>query len=105
MLTFAGKKYAKTNTELLNSLFQTGGTANGFYKPVKDGIKLYSIVFGGKELAAFIHKGGFVVTAYTYKGKSRYMCGISSITESWLGTDSLRYSQVKEECFKAIESK
>ena len=105
MLIFAGKKYAKNNTELLNSLFQTGGTANGFYKPVQNGIKLYSIVEGGKELAAFIHKDSFVVTAYTYKGKSRYMCGTSSITEAWLGTDSLRYSQVKEECLKAIGSK
>lgn len=104
MLTFAGKKYAKSNKELVDSLFQRDGTANGFYKTVKNGIKLYRIIEGGKELEAFIHKESFVVTAYTCNGKSRYMHSTSSITAVWLGIDSMSYSDVKSACNDALTS-
>ena len=43
MLTINNIKYAKNDDELIESLFTSGGTANGFYKVKKNGILISNI--------------------------------------------------------------
>lgn len=89
MIEFNGKKYAKNDAEFVGSLFDAGGTCNGFYKRVKNGIRLFDMKH---NLAAFIvdrPSEKFIVTAHMQDGKPRYMFGTGSYTEKWLGIESL----------------
>ncbi len=103
MLTFNGKQYAKNDKEFVDTLFTSGNTANGFYKKVKSGIKLYNMQ---KELIAFIKRDSspFVVNAYTYAGdgKDRYMFSTSSTVEIYLSIYDLGYRETREVCQQAI---
>jgi hypothetical protein len=40
MITLNGKQFALNNKEFINSLFNTGSTCVGYYKPLKNQIKL-----------------------------------------------------------------
>jgi hypothetical protein len=40
MITLNGKQFALNNKEFINSLFNTGATCVGYYKPLKNQIKL-----------------------------------------------------------------
>ena len=87
MITINGKKYAKNDAEFIDTLFQGGGTAHGFYKTGKNGIKLFD---HKKNLFAFVvnnrHNEQFFVDASIKPdGKSHYMFGTSSLTEKILG--------------------
>jgi len=88
MLIFNGKIYAKNNKEFTESLFNTSGTCNGFYKRIRSGVQLFNIQH---ELTAFIvnrsDKDRFIVSAGTDNGKPRYMFGLSTAAEKWLGID------------------
>lgn len=105
MLIFNGKKYAKSDKEFTKSLFQRDGTANGYYKRLKRGIKLYNIQ---RELIAFIKApsngdNAFVVSASIKEGKPRYMFALSGLEARYLGTDNLTYMQEIEECNRLFE--
>ena len=41
MLILNGNKFARSEKEFTNSLFETGSTCVGFYKPLKSQIKLF----------------------------------------------------------------
>ena len=51
MIIFNGFKFAKNEQEYAESLFSANGTAFGFYKKARNGVKLYS---QNHELFAFI---------------------------------------------------
>jgi hypothetical protein len=95
MLVFNGKKYAKNDAEFVDSLFQSGGTCNGYYKRVKHGVKLYDMQ---RVLTAFIvdnqnTRERFLVTAHTIemngKNRDRYMFGTTAHTERFLGVQDM----------------
>lgn len=106
MITFNGLNYAKNDKELVESLFNKGGTCNGFYKVVRGGIKLYRVIEGGKELDAFIKRepyNSFVVTANKEGKIPRYMFSTTSHTEKWLGLGDVGYLDTLKACQETIK--
>ena len=104
MIIFNGKKYAKNNDEFLNSLFEAGGTCNGFYKKLKKGIRIFNMQH---ELMAFIVNNGynerFVVSArLTDTNKPRYLFSLTDSDECYLGLDKVGYREKIEECERVI---
>lgn len=83
MIILYGKKYAKTEKEFTETLFQADGTANGFYKVLKAGIYLSDMQ--GNERAFVRHDGLGPVTVAKHDGKRRYMFSTSTRDEKWLG--------------------
>jgi hypothetical protein len=87
MITLFSKTYAKNKSEFIRSLFSKQ-TCNGFYKQSKKGINLYNIQ---RNVIAFIKapangENAFIVSAYkSENGKTRYMQGLSTLTELYLG--------------------
>jgi len=45
MITLNNKQFARNNKEFVNSLFTTGSTCVGYYKPLKNQIKLMDMQF------------------------------------------------------------
>lgn len=94
MFVFNGKKYALNDAEFVDTLFDADGTANGFYKRVRNGVKLYDM---RHNLEAFIvanpRQGYFVVSASKHGKRELYMHGLCSLTEKWLGVQDLKMSQ------------
>jgi len=43
MITLNGKKFAENENEFKNSLFASGGTCSGYYKRLKNKVKLFNI--------------------------------------------------------------
>jgi hypothetical protein len=83
MLILYGKKYAKSGKEFADTLFQSNGTANGFYRVLKAGI-YFSDMQGNER--AFIRRDGLgPVTVHRHEGKRRYMFSTSTRDEQWLG--------------------
>ena len=107
MLIFNGKKYARNNDEFTSSLFDAGGTCNGFYKRIRGGIQLFDMQ---RQIAAFIvdkpNARRFVVTAHrTENGRTRYMHATTMSTEKWLGIDALpTFAAVNSELANIVES-
>ena len=105
MLTFACKTYAKNNSEFTDSLFTSGGTCNGFYKRVRNGIKLYTMQ---NKLEAFLvdnsHGERFVVTAHTTEQGDRYSFSTCSTTEKWLGIENMGSQAQYDAVTSAIKS-
>lgn len=102
MIKFNGKKYAKNDREFTESLFDASGTCNGFYKRIKNGIQLFDMQ---RNLAAFIvdrPSEKFVVTAHKVEGRARYMFSTCSLTEKWLGIESMS-GQAQFDAIKASE--
>lgn len=97
MLEINGKKYAKNDSEFIDSLFQTGGTCYGFYRKVRGGVKLMD---HQKNIFVFIvnnkYNEQFFVSASALNGKTYYMNSTSSIDDKILGLDELSYSQRNE---------
>lgn len=83
MITLYGKKYAKSGKEFTNTLFQSDGTANGFYSVLKAGIYLSDMQ--GNERAFIRHDGLGPVTVAMHDGKRRYMFSTTTRDEQWLG--------------------
>lgn len=82
MLLFNGLKFAKNENEMIDSLFNAGGTCAGFYKKLKNGFQLFNLQ---KELFAFVFPArGLVVSAYMYEGRAHYMHGCNSLAEKYL---------------------
>lgn len=84
MIELYGKKYARNNKEVAESLFHPDGTANGTYKLLKNGIVLLDLQ--GNE-RVFIRADGVgpVSVHRTENGRRRYLFACTSADEAWLG--------------------
>jgi len=94
MLTINGMKFAKNDNEFINSLFESGGTCDGYYKRMVRGIRLFDMQ---NKLRVFVvdnkHNEQFFVTATMQDNKSiRYMNSTSTQDDKWLGLDNLGYT-------------
>ena len=98
MIKLYGQTYVKNNSQIVTTLFDTGGTANGTYKVFKDRIELTHT--SGEILAVGRERGGAQLPSYTVVvtkcGKSRrYMYSYTnlakqlfSIPESYIESQS-----------------
>lgn len=105
MLILNKQKYAKNNSEMLDSLFNPNGTCCGTYEHTQNGTKLFNLK--GELFAYLVHNGKqgyFAVTAYNDNGKVRYMFALCSSDEKYLGFDGLTMSQEEEIIKSAIKS-
>ena len=84
MITLYGKKYAKNEREFTSTLFEQGGTANGFYRVTRGGVFISDMQ--GKE-RAYIRRDGLGPVSVTrnHEGKRVYMFAASATDEKWLG--------------------
>lgn len=85
MIELYGKKYAKTESELVGTLFNNDGqgTANGYYKVTGSGVFL-SDMQGNRR--AFIRSDGLgPVTVTKCNGKQHFMFSCSTSDAEWLG--------------------
>ncbi len=95
MLTFNGKKYARNESELVDTLFKSGGTANGLYKTTKNKTLLYKP--NGELFACISHnqkQGYFAVSASIQRDKPYFMYALCQPDEKYLGLDCIPYGQV-----------
>lgn len=99
MITFNGKRFAKTDREFTASLFDKGGTAYGYYKATKAGVLLMD---AQRVPVAFIRADNgdnFIVTASPIEGgKVRYMFSTTEGTEQVLGLVGYSRRAVREQC-------
>ena len=98
MIKLYGQTYVKNKSQLVNTLFEIGSTANGTYKLFKDRIELTHT--SGEILAVGRERGGAQLPSYTIVvtkcGKSRrYMYShtalaaqLFSIPESYMDSRS-----------------
>ena len=92
MITFNGLKFAKNNSELVDSLFASGGTCAGLYKRTKNGTKLY--MPNGELFAYIVHnpkQGYFAVSAGIRNGKAFYLFSTTGAGERYLKLDTVPY--------------
>ena len=83
MISLYGKTYAANDSQAIESLFNRGGTVNGFYKKTRSGV-LFSDMQGRERV--FIRKDGLgPISVHRYDGKLRYMFSTATSDESWLG--------------------
>jgi len=95
MLRLAGKKYAKNNAEMVESLFAADGTCAGYYRKLKGGIVFLD---NRKQPFAFAVQRGpeaWFVTAGKdqVSGRTRYMSGLGEYTAKQLGINTLNNSE------------
>ncbi len=97
MLIINGLKFAKTEREFTESLFQRDGTCHGFYRATKSGIQLLD---QHKKLRAFIvnqHAQEFIVTATRLEnGKIWYSFALCTLEEQWLNLSGLGFAAMRE---------
>jgi len=60
MITLNGSKFAETETEFLDSLFNTGGTCKGYAKRYKRHVKLFNMQ---KDLIGVVNRFGLLACA------------------------------------------
>lgn len=104
MILFNGVKFASSDKEFVNSLFDESGTCCGYYKKLKRGIKLLD---HNKQIFAFIVNNGygerFIVSATNTDKGIRYIHSTDSITDKLLGLDKIGYKQKIQECERIIQ--
>ena len=105
MITFNGIKFAKNDKEFTNSLFNEGGTCEGFYKVTKRGVQLLDMQ---KNIIGFIVNNGysqrFLVSATRLDGgRIHYMYGTSTQLDRFLNLKDLSYMGTIKECERIIE--
>ncbi len=105
MITLAGKTYVKTQKEMTESLFSSGGTCAGFYQTRKNGVLFLDIqkvpfAFAARDVRT---GGTFFVTASRSEGRTFFMFGLGSYTEKQLGIENLSYSQQKDAAKNVIQ--
>jgi hypothetical protein len=98
MITINGNKYAKNESEFIDSLFEQGNTCDGFYKRKSNGIELYNMQ---NELFAFIvnnkHNEQFFVSASELSnGKKWYSYSLTTQAEKILGMDKISYAEQQQ---------
>jgi len=84
MLRLYGKKYAATESQAIDSLFERDGTVNGLYRLASGGIVLSDLQ--GRDVA-FIRRDGLgpVTVSRDPRGRLRFMHGLDSLSAAWLG--------------------
>jgi len=93
MLKINGRKFAKNNSEFVNTLFQKDGTAIGFYKKLKGRIMLYDMQ--NNLFACLVHNRHgekFFVSASLKNGKPYYMFALSTKDEQFLGFNDISFT-------------
>ena len=103
-MIIAGKYYAPNKSAMLDTLFNpiNGRTANGYYRRVKHGIRLYNVQGTLFAYIAMHEARPFIVSASTLdNGKVWYMQGLSSLDREYMGLDKLGYTQTREEIERA----
>lgn len=98
MITFNGKKFVKTQKELTCTLFETGGTACGFYRVRKDGVLFMDLNKAPRVFVKFDGSSCFAVTATQTPQGIRYMFGLTSISASFIGFDNYTHRREREVC-------
>ena len=88
MIVFNNKKYAENEDEFTGSLFQAGGTCNGFAKRMRNGYRIFNIQ---NELIAFIRcsKEPMVMQATVQADNKIWYSYLMTCTEKYLGLDLL----------------
>ena len=103
MITFNGKRYAKTDKEMMDSLF-SGVPVVGFYKRVKDGIRLYT---HQRELFAFVVIRGestrVIVDASMQNGRPWYMHAASDATYKRIGFEPFTFASERSVINNIVE--
>ena len=91
MIELNGHKFAKTNSEFIDSLFEQGGTCYGFYKQYKNRIVLQDQHH--KPFAALVrnHEGNHFVSCTDHYGPLRYSFALTSQDEKLFSLDSMGY--------------
>jgi hypothetical protein len=93
MLTLFDRTYAKNDAEFIGSLFNTGGTCNGYYAVKSSGIYLSDMQ--GKR-RAFIRRDGLgPVSIHSVNGRTRYMFAVCTQDEGWLNVPDSYSEQVE----------
>lgn len=105
MLIFNGKKFAKTKSEFVGSLFEGGSTCAGYYKRTKTGIQFFD---HQHNLRAFAVVRGaserFIVSAGSTDNGPRYMFSTDSLTEKWLGIEGFTFAGERSAINNALET-
>lgn len=104
MIELAGKKYARNNAELVDTLFQGPVTAAGFYRKLQNGVLFLD--HQKKPFAAAVRdvtNGGcfFVNATRSENGRTRYNFSTNELTEKQLDIDGLTYSK-QHDAAKAV---
>jgi hypothetical protein len=95
MLIINSRKFAENNQEFINTLFEQGNTAIGFYKIRARGRRidlfdiqkvLFASVINNKANAKFIVSSRLLDT-----GKNWYSCAMNDKDKKILGFDNARY--------------
>jgi hypothetical protein len=107
MIVINGRKFAKTDSEMVSSLFTQGTTAMGFYKIRKRGI-----LFLNLQKQPFLYLCQNVVSSPFFvscsevvidgKKRIRYMHSTCSVDEQKVGIDALSHMQQHDLC-KSIQ--
>lgn len=94
MFVINGRKFARTDTEFVESLFHSGGTCVGYYKRTRHGILLMD---HQKNVIGFCKTDsnftGLVSAYRTDNGRIRYMFGICGSLENLVGFDLVPFGQ------------
>ena len=101
MLVLNGRKFAKNNSELVNTLFDPSGTACGMYRKRKDGVLLIGL--HDNKPFAYIRNDGLVISCSQEGKQIWYMFALTSQHTKLLGFDMLPYSKHNIVAREAIE--
>jgi hypothetical protein len=102
MITFNGKRFAKTVSEFNSTLFDTSGTASGFYRVTTKGVMLLDLQ---KQPMAFILRDAgtaFIVSASKHNGRTWYSFSTTAPTERYLGIRDMTCSEVRHLCHNTL---
>ena len=97
MININGRTFVKTVDDFVNTLFTSGGTATGYYKVMKKGVRIYD---KNNNIIAFIVNNGyndrFIVSATDTPNGIRYSMSTSSLLDKTLGLDKLGYMETMD---------
>jgi len=101
VIRVAGKKYARTDAQRVETLFEPDGTAAGFYKATPAGVLLYD---HQRTLFAFVVRARGNAYFVTATGTPpRYMQGLATYTETALGIDGMTWTEQHQEAQRVID--
>ena len=110
MIIINGLKFAKNNNEFAETLFQSGGTASGFYKIKKNGILFYDMQHNpifflcrNNPTEPFFVSCCSDTVLSTGKNVIRYMNSTINQHDKMLGLDKLGYLAQHEFCLTIKE--